>query len=73
MIAKLVDNKSVAGCERSCCMLTGSLFQLDSSDVNMKELEKNLTFVQNGGWYKPANCTCHRNKKVFARRQISLS
>lgn len=42
----------------------GKLFELDFSEVNMKELEKNLTFVQKGGWYRPANCTCHGDKKV---------
>ena len=45
--------------------VSGNLFQLDFSDVNMKELEKNLTFVQKGGWYQPENCTCHHNKKVI--------
>ena len=44
--------------------ISGNLFQLDFSEVNMKELEKNLTFVEKGGWYRPANCTCHRDKKV---------
>ena len=45
-------------------LIPGNLFKVDVSDADMKVLEKTLSFVRKGGWYKPTNCTCHSDKKV---------